>query len=162
MKALSVKQPWAWLLCAGYKDIENRTWKIGRKSQHGPYSTYHRANFTVGLPCRIYVHASLSKSDMGLDICQWIKDRLTESQRLHFAQQLLEPGLYFGGIIGEVSIIDCVTESKSPWFRLKYGFVLTDPVLYGTPIPFKGRLGFFDVSDNSKEAIVSSMKEANE
>ena len=27
MKALSIKQPWAWLIVNGYKDIENRTWK---------------------------------------------------------------------------------------------------------------------------------------
>ena len=27
MKTLSVKQPWASLICSGIKDIENRTWK---------------------------------------------------------------------------------------------------------------------------------------
>lgn len=27
MKALSIKQPWAWLIVHGYKDIENRKWK---------------------------------------------------------------------------------------------------------------------------------------
>lgn len=27
MKALSIKQPWAWLIVNGYKNIENRTWK---------------------------------------------------------------------------------------------------------------------------------------
>ena len=26
MKALSVRQPWAWLILYGPKDIENRTW----------------------------------------------------------------------------------------------------------------------------------------
>lgn len=26
MKALSIKQPWAWLIVTGQKDIENRTW----------------------------------------------------------------------------------------------------------------------------------------
>ena len=26
MKTLSVRQPWAWLIVAGLKDIENRTW----------------------------------------------------------------------------------------------------------------------------------------
>lgn len=27
MKALSIKQPWAWLIVNGFKDIENRTWQ---------------------------------------------------------------------------------------------------------------------------------------
>ena len=26
MKALSIRQPWAWLIVNGFKDIENRTW----------------------------------------------------------------------------------------------------------------------------------------
>jgi hypothetical protein len=26
MQALSIMQPWAWLICAGHKDIENRGW----------------------------------------------------------------------------------------------------------------------------------------
>ena len=26
VKALSVRTPWAWLIVAGYKDVENRTW----------------------------------------------------------------------------------------------------------------------------------------
>lgn len=47
-----------------------------------------------------------------------------------------------GGIIGETEIIDCVTESKSPWFCGRYGFVLRN----SKPLPFepcKGALGFF-------------------
>ena len=31
MIAISVKQPWAYLLCAGIKEIENRTWKLPDK-----------------------------------------------------------------------------------------------------------------------------------
>lgn len=30
-KAISVKQPWAYLLCAGIKPIENRTWPLPEK-----------------------------------------------------------------------------------------------------------------------------------
>lgn len=26
MKAISIRQPWAWLIVAGHKDVENRTW----------------------------------------------------------------------------------------------------------------------------------------
>ena len=27
LKAISIRQPWAWLIVNGYKDVENRTWK---------------------------------------------------------------------------------------------------------------------------------------
>jgi len=97
MKAISIKQPWAWLIVNGYKDIENRSW-----------STNFRG--------RVYIHASLSPKNKSL------------------------PG---GCIVGEVDIIDCVTESKSRWFSGKYGFVLSNPIAYNAPIPCKGQLGFF-------------------
>ena len=51
-----------------------------------------------------------------------------------------------GAIIGEADIIDCVTWSNSPWFVGPYGFILQNPILYDKPIPYKGRLGFFEVN----------------
>jgi hypothetical protein len=44
-----------------------------------------------------------------------------------------------------VEIVDCVSESSSPWFFGKYGFVLSNPRVLRNPIPCKGALGFFDV-----------------
>lgn len=43
MKTLSVQQPWASLICAGIKDVENRTWKAAQ------------------VPGRILIHASSKK-----------------------------------------------------------------------------------------------------
>ena len=34
MKALSIKQPWAWLIVQGHKDIENRSWET---THRGPF-----------------------------------------------------------------------------------------------------------------------------
>ncbi len=144
--ALSIRQPWAFLIAKGWKDIENRNWKIGRNDQHGGYQS-QRANFKIQLPARIYIHAGLDESEMKSGIAsgllQWIKDRLSVCQRAEMAMALMSPGLYFGGIIGEVTITGCVTESKSPWFTGKYGFPLKDAVMYEKPIPCRGALGFF-------------------
>ncbi len=30
-RALSLKQPWAWLVVKGYKDIENRSWSTNHR-----------------------------------------------------------------------------------------------------------------------------------
>ena len=43
MKTLSIQQPWASLVCAGIKDVENRTWKPAQ------------------VPGRILIHASSKK-----------------------------------------------------------------------------------------------------
>ena len=135
MKALSIKQPWAWLICAGYKDVENRTWYI-----HMPPLLNYPAT-----PRRIYVHAGKefdydSWCDMisglvpGAGQCQLtLKERFQAGNGDHL----------LGAIIGEVDITGCVDESDSPWFVGPYGFTLDNAVLYAKPIPCKGRLGFF-------------------
>jgi hypothetical protein len=134
MKALSIKQPWAWLICAGYKDIENRNWFIGRKVASGA------VDFSLVLPTRIFVHAGKTP-DFTWDTEDFIKRNLTESQYKDY--QAYSNYLTFGAIIGEVDITACVKESESPWFVGPYGFVLDNAAFYDPPIPCRGALGFF-------------------
>lgn len=54
----------------------------------------------------------------------------------------LTPDMPRGGIVGAVEIVDCVTESASPWFAGRYGFVLRNPIPLAF-IPCRGALGFF-------------------
>ncbi len=123
MKALSIRQPWAWLITRGFKEIENRGWPTKFRG-------------------RIYVHAGMTMdvNVPGLFITEnWILVLLTPEQREEY---LIAP-MDRGALIGEVDIVDCVTESRSPWFDGKYGFVLANPELYEKPIPCTGRLSFF-------------------
>ena len=119
LKALSIRQPWARLV-NGYKHIQNRTW-------------------STDLRGRVYVHA-------GRKI---ISGDFPE-QRHYIKQSGIflpeEPPL--GAIVGEVIIIDCVDTSSSPWFCGPYGFILSSPVAYEDPIPYRGQLGFFQVEED--------------
>ena len=115
MKALSIRQHWAWLIVRGYKDIENRTWP-----------TSIRGKFLV--------HAPRKFDEKGY---WWVKAETGIG--------LPEPHEFdIGGIIGVSEIVDCVTRSNSFWFSGPYGFVLKDssPLPF---VPLPGRLGFFDV-----------------
>lgn len=118
MKALSIQQPWAWLVVNGHKDIENRTWK-----------TRHRGRFAV--------HASKTFDLKGYHFVQ-----------RHFPHiEMPESGEFEkGGIVGFADITDCITErpSLSPWFSGPVGFALEN----ASPCEFKampGRLNFFEV-----------------
>ncbi len=117
MKALSIRQPWAWLIVNGHKNIENRTWELppGLVGQ------------------RVLVHAGKVFSPTS-DVPGW--ERFDEAY-------WPSPTAVLSAIIGEVTITGCVTESDSPWFEGPFGFTLADPVVYKTPVPCKGRLGFF-------------------
>jgi ASCH domain-containing protein len=117
MKAISIRQPWAWLIVAGIKDIENRTW-----------STKHRG------PLRI--HASASK----VDLVSIEEIELRHGMRIDLAK------LQFGGIIGAVELVDVVTRSSSPWFRGPLGWVMREPRALPF-MPVRGMQRLFDVPD---------------
>ncbi len=114
-KAISIRQPWASLIVAGIKDIENRS---GLKNFRGI----------------CWVHASKTIDKEGFS---WMKEQLDPAiySNLEFPT---------GGIIGKVDFYDCVTESASIWFRGPYGFLLRHPMRIDF-FPCSGQLGFFDV-----------------
>jgi hypothetical protein len=86
-KALSVKQPWAWLIANGNKDIENRTWK-----------TNFRGEF--------FIHAGLTSDKLAFDfLAQKMKGQRIPSIA----------SLPYGGIVGIARLVDCIQDSKSIW-----------------------------------------------
>lgn len=116
--ALSIRQPWAWLIVNGWKDIENRDWP-----------TRFRGNFLIhaskGMTHDEYESAEFTAKVNGVSIPAF-KD------------------LERGGIVGVAEITDCFTVSGSPWFFGRYGFAIRN----ATPLPFtpmKGQLGFFNI-----------------
>ena len=117
MKAISVKQPWAYLICSGIKDIENRTWKCPQKY--------------IGQ--RVLIHASAAKMK-GIE-----GDYLNDDQigYLHCGKTpLIELHKYYGlrnrysAIIGSVEIVDCVINHTSIWAEPS-NEIYKDPKIYG-------------------------------
>jgi hypothetical protein len=96
MKALTVRNPYAWLIVGGMKPIENRSW-----------STKYRGP--------LLIHAAVSLH----------KDSPSEIEQ-RYGVSVDREQLSFGGIIGQVDLIDVVTHHNSPWFSGPYGFVLAN------------------------------------
>lgn len=117
--AISIRQPWAWLILHAGKDIENRIWP----------TTYRG---------RVLLHAAKGMTLSDYDDAAETLEIIRQDIRLPMKHELER-----GGIVGEMEIIDCVTDSDSPWFFGPYGFVLRNV----KPMPFKscrGMLGFFN------------------
>ncbi|MFB5610880.1 MAG: ASCH domain-containing protein [Nitrosopumilaceae archaeon] len=122
MKCLSVSQPFADLIVSGKKTIELRKW-----------NTNFRGEFLIHSPLKI---------------------KTKDCKRLKILKKPVT-----GAIIGKVEIVDVKkynskSEVKadfkkhlasSDFFNRKYGFMLKNPKLFRIPIPYKGKLGFFDV-----------------
>ncbi|WP_245477586.1 MULTISPECIES: ASCH domain-containing protein [unclassified Mesorhizobium] len=127
--ALSVRQPWVWAILNGGKDIENRDWPTKIRG-------------------RVCLHASQGMTRGEYEDCL---DTIHQISLTHpFPPGLVLPSfeqLDRGGIIGSVEIVDCVADSRSPWFFGRFGFVLRNPELLPEISPVKGALGFFKWRD---------------
>ena len=126
---LSVRQPWAWLIVNGWKNVENREWPTSVRG-------------------RILIHAgkTMTKDDWYacFDFVRWFAPTVADA-----IPRPIE--LQRGGIVGEAVILDCVRGHSSEWFCGPWGFVLADQ----KPLPFepvKGALGFFKVERHNDKA----------
>jgi len=100
VKAISVRQPWAWLIVHGFKTIENRSRKCGYVGE-------------------VFIHASKGMTYEEYEKCLWFCMKAAPGL------QLPDPVyLWRGGIIGKAMMIGCVDQSSSPWFTGPYGRVL--------------------------------------
>ena len=123
MKCLSVSQPFADLIVSGKKTIELRKW-----------NTNFRGEFLVHAPLKI---------------------RKDDVKRFKINKKLIT-----GAIIGKAELYDVkkyntkkeIIEDKQfhhagkNFQESKYGFMLKNAKPFNVPIPWKGQLGFFEVS----------------
>jgi len=124
MKALSIRQPWAWLILHAGKDIENRTWAT---KYRGP----------------ILIHAPKTFDGEGYEDIQFARPEI---------KMPLSHEFQYGGFVGVATLTDCVTRSDSPWFGGPYGFVLA--AARAMPlIEHPGRLGLFNVDETQLSII---------
>lgn len=121
--ALSIRQPWAHLIIHAGKNIENREWRTRVRG-------------------RVLIHASsiMTRADYEAAVinCSGLPDGVLPSNFVFpkFAE------LPMGGIVGFMSIEDCVSDHPSPWFGGPWGFVIGG----AGELPFqpcKGKLKFF-------------------
>ena len=119
-KAISIRQPWAWLIVNGYKDIENREWRTSKRG-------------------RVLIHASSKMTQGDYDACALFVAGLDLPEGFTLP---LPSALPKGGLVGEVEIVDCIERSDSQWFCGRFGWVLQDANAMPF-VPCKGRLGFF-------------------
>ncbi len=146
MKALSILQPWAALIVAGVKDIENRSWPTKQRGE-------------------ILVHAG---KGFDIEAFMWLRNNfirmgLSSADACKVGDLLdrMNPKtMERGGIIGKVELVDCVKDHASPWkAEGTFGFVLRN----ATALPFRplrGQLGFFEVADDLIHQPMLSHKES--
>jgi hypothetical protein len=119
--ALSVRQPWAWAIVQGGKEIENRSLGAIRAGRM--------------VPGTICLHAA---SGMRRDEYRYGQWRLAR----HGVICPRPDDLVRGAIIGTVEVTGIVTQSARAWFGGEAGLTLAKPQAID-PIPARGALGYF-------------------
>lgn len=120
MKALSILQPYAWLIVNALKDIENRDWRAS-----------YRGHFLV--------HAGKRYSRRDHD--EYAEDFAEDFGIILPAYEDMPRG----GVVGQSEIIDCVQKHPSRWkMEGSWGMVLANskPLTF---TPYRGQLGFFSI-----------------
>jgi hypothetical protein len=126
LRALTLRQPFAWSVFHAGKDIENRNWPVKVRGT-------------------IAIHAADEQPDGSYEAG---KKFIAEILRRIGRKRLHVPPLKTlerGAIIGLVDVVDCVTESGSPWFEGPIGVCLINPRLLPKPIPCAGKRRLFTV-----------------
>jgi hypothetical protein len=141
MKVLSVRQPWAWLLVAGRKDVENRTWNT---KYRGPLLIHAGKSWDAEGADRIEENAAF-----GL---KWIPAYAAMMEHFGFKdfngreEEIIKPTRgEFGGIVGMVNLDNITRHSYSPWavqgeFHWQVSGAMELPFL-----SCLGRLGLFEM-----------------
>jgi len=117
MRTLSIRQPWAWLIVHGHKDVENREW-----------STDYRG------PLLIHASKTLAKGEYR-----------AQADAVYQETGILVPELEvveLGGIVGMATLVDCAADSESRWYTGAVAWLLRDARV----LPFhacKGALQLF-------------------
>ena len=129
MKTLSIQQPWASMICAGIKDVENRTWKAAH------------------VPGRILIHASSKK------VTKNFNETIPECWESQIANHQLFGNLPeyqdmpTSAIIGYATVTEFAEETDSIWdggtdiikWKLEDAWLFDKPILN-----VKGKLNLFD------------------
>lgn len=138
-KALSIKQPWSWLIVNGWKDIENRNWL-----KRFPKSILVHAGRNIDDDAeRLVLSGRMPCWREGNDLPQisrMLNSEIVDNYRASKAAQDVRTG----GFVGMVDITGVQEDLDSPWFVGDYGYILAN----GKQLPFlpwRGQLGFFDV-----------------
>ena len=141
MRALTVRQPWAWALVAGGKDVENRSRNVAGRYR-GP----------------VAIHAGLVPDKVALQQLPALPSETATASRV----------FRYGAIIGVADLVDvhknnrghrlidgcCKSEWAEQWSeRAAVHLVFANPRPLPTPIPCRGALGLWTPTHDIAERV---------
>ncbi len=145
MKALTIKQPWAWAITNGTKRVENRTW---RPPLH-----------IIGQRIAIHTSARIEKAELLAfsELGAWLEPTVNTLPVGCIVGTAIVKGYVvvndMGGVEVQTKGAQGYSPDKDPWFCGPVGWLLDD-VRKVAPVTCKGALGLWDVSVELAERMI--------
>lgn len=131
LAVLTVRQPWAWAIAAGYKTIENRSWPP--------------PNDLIGQ--LLVIHAGKALDKPGVEECRQL-----------VPAGACPDTFDSGAIIAVARLTHVITESADPWFSGPFGWVLTDATPI-PPVECLGKLGIWHLPSTIEEIVMRQLQQ---
>ena len=134
MRCLAVRQPWAWALVAGAKDIENRSWSTDYR---GP----------------IIIQVSSTKSEVN----RWIKaGDATLSDTVFTYSALI-------GVVDVIDVVPLQQDLEhNPWASGPYCWRVANARVFKEPITAKGKLSLYNLDAALESRARNAMSTASQ
>ena len=147
MRILTARQPWAWAMIHGQKDVENRSRNIA-----GDY----RGPIAIHVAGKYAEHVDSAPLDEATE--RWHDEPGADCNRHPWQANV-------GRIIGVVDLVDVhlCDGSCSPWAqeldgsRQLWHLVLANPRPLAEPIPYRGALGLRRLDDATTAAVLEAI-----
>ena len=140
MKALSIRQPWAYAILFAGKRVENRSW-----------ATRYRG--------RILIHASATRGD-----AQWWASALPAIAAAAPTPSLVPKWeMPMGALVAWAYLVECRRDWTPPgqerWCEpAAWHWLLEDVRIFAEPVPYKGARGLFEVAETKE--LLDAMADA--
>ena len=151
LRALSIRQPWAWAIATQEKDVENRSWQ-----------THYRGLIAVHASRRLDEDAVIP-APAAAEALQVLRAEVTLAHRLTPSAEHMR----LGRIVAVAEITGCHEDGEcerewgfcSPWAqRFQWHWQLSGVRPLAEPVPCKGALGLWRVPDDIESAIRAQLE----
>lgn len=164
MKALSIRQPWAWLVLKGYKTIECRNWAAPKHMAGQEFLVHAGGKLdrqALGILTTLGIADDVGDMKPGQKKPSQCHRRVEElrsassleSWELHLSavrrHEMLVNALVLSGVRIELGGVLVLLAPHQPHPSEQYGFIVEVVEVFSKPVPCPGRLGFFDVPEEA-------------
>ena len=159
MKVLTIQQPWASLVAHGHKKIETRSWNAKYRGELLIHAGAKKIRLQDGMYDlidhmeRIGFMKDFDKLPYGAIIgkVNLVDVIPTGNIRTNYAECVFEYNLYEQAQNkNQIFMINPTEKAFGDYSPNRFGWLLSDPVLFDVPIPCKGQLSLwnFDIEPN--------------